>query len=70
MGSSYLVSSVKEATRPKGLLGGSTTHTALNYITGDFYNEKLETGKGENEILQEAYKDSCGKESHKNQHEK
>lgn len=44
-GGSYLVSSVKKVTSPKRLLGGNATHTALKYITGDFYNEKLETGK-------------------------
>lgn len=70
MGSSYLVSSVKEATRPKGLLGGSTTHIALNYITGDFYNEKLETGKGKMKFCRKRTKTPVEKKSHKNQHEK
>lgn len=36
---------MKKVTSPKRLLGGNATHTALKYITGDFYNEKLETGK-------------------------
>lgn len=66
-----LVSSVKTVTTPKGLLRENKTHSALNYITGDFYNENFETKRG-NEILQEVYKSACGKKkkSHNNQHEK
>lgn len=60
MGSSYLVSSVKEAARPKGLLGGSPTPTAPNYITRDFYNEKLETGKGKMKFCRKHTKTPVG----------